>query len=206
VVRVKICGITREEDAWAAVEYGADALGFIFYAESPRAIRPERAAGIIRQLPPFITRIGVFVDEPCEAVRRVYDRVGLDAVQLHGSERPEQMSQYPGRVIKAIRVRNSDSLRELALYKVGTYLLDTFREGTPGGTGETFNWDLAIGAKQHGRIILSGGLNPSNVADAIRLVRPYAVDVSSGIEIEPGIKDHGRMKLFIQRCRTALSI
>ncbi len=203
MVRVKICGITREEDAWAAVEYGADALGFIFYRASPRAIAPGQAAAIAGQLPPFITRIGVFVDEPSEAVRRVYERVGLDAVQLHGSEPPEQIPNYPGRVIKAIRVQSVESLRQLSLYSVSTYLLDTYRQGTPGGTGETFNWDLAIGAKQHGRIILSGGLNPSNVADAIRLVRPYAVDVSSGIELEPGVKDHGRMKLFIERARAA---
>lgn len=203
MTRIKICGITREEDAWAAVEYGADALGFIFYSESPRCIKPEQALLISRRLPPMITRIGVFVDEPPEAVQPIFDRVGLDVVQLHGTEQPEWIAKYPGRVIKAIRVQSIESLRQMAAYRVNTFLLDTYRQGMPGGTGETFNWDLAIGAKQHGRIILSGGLNPSNVVDAIRLVKPYAVDVSSGIEIEPGIKDHGRMKLFIQRARGA---
>jgi len=203
VIRIKICGITREEDARLAVEYGADALGFIFYPASPRSVTPDQAMSIVRQLPPFVNRVGVFVDESPDSVRRISDRVGLDVVQLHGSEQPEHIHEYPGRVIKAIRVRGVESLQELSRYKVGTYLLDAYRKGTCGGTGETFNWDLAIGAKQHGRIILSGGLNPSNVTDAIQLVRPYAVDVSSGIEKEPGIKDHARMKLLVQRCRGA---
>jgi phosphoribosylanthranilate isomerase len=205
MLRIKICGITREEDALAAVRYGADALGFNFYSESPRRIKPDRAAEICAQLPPFITKVGVFVDEPPEAVQKVFNRVRLDAVQLHGSEQPSTMAQYPGKVIKAIRVRDAGSLDDLSRFKVSAYLLDTYKKGTPGGTGETFNWDLAVGAKQHGPIILSGGLNPSNVIDAARVVKPYAVDVASGVEIEPGIKDHGRMKLLITRCRQALS-
>jgi phosphoribosylanthranilate isomerase len=204
VIRIKICGITREEDAWAAVEFGADALGFIFYPESPRAITPRKAAEIIRKLPPLVTRFGVFVDEPPDKVQRIYRQVGLDAVQLHGAEQPEKMDQYPGKVVKAIRVRDKSSLVEMTRYKVGAFLLDTYKKGQAGGTGETFNWDLAIGAKQHGRIILSGGLSPSNIEDAIRLVRPYAVDVSSGIEADPGVKDHGRLRMFIRRARQAL--
>ncbi len=204
MIRIKVCGITREEDARAAVEFGADALGFIFYPKSPRAIEPERAAEIIRALPPFVTSVGVFVDEPPEAVRRVVEIAGLNAVQLHGSEPPEAMAQYPGRVIKAFRVRGPETLAELPRYKVSALLLDTYKKGVMGGTGETFDWSLAVEAKQYGRIVLSGGLTPENVADAVRHVRPYAIDVSSGIETEPGIKDHGRMKRLIQNARSAM--
>jgi len=204
MIRIKVCGITREKDARAAVEFGADALGFIFYPKSPRAIEPERAAEIIRALPPFVTPVGVFVDEPPEAVRRIYEIAGLNAVQLHGSEPPEAMAQYPGQVIKGFRVRGPETLADLPRYKVSALLLDTYKKGVLGGTGETFDWSLAVEARQYGRIVLSGGLNPENVADAVRGVRPYAIDVSSGIEVEPGIKDHGRMKRLIQNARSAM--
>lgn len=205
MIRIKVCGITRQEDARAAVEFGADALGFVFYPRSPRAIEPERAAEIIRTLPPFVTPVGVFVDEPPEAVRRTCEIAGLSAVQLHGSEPPETMPLYPGRIIKAFRVRGAEILSELPRYKVSALLLDTYKKGIKGGTGETFDWNLAVEARRYGRIVLSGGLTPETVADAIQRVRPYAIDVSSGIEIEPGIKDHGRMKRFIQNARSAMT-
>jgi len=203
VIRVKICGITREEDAWVAVEGGADALGFVFYPKSPRAISPERAGEISRRLPPFLTRVGVFVDEPPERVSQVFERAALDAVQLHGSEPAESMAQYPGKVIKAFRIRGPESLEALPHYPVGAYLLDAYRKGVPGGTGETFDWDLAVRAKKYGKVILSGGLTPDNVAEAIQAVQPYAVDVSSGIEAEPGVKDPERLKRFFQQVRSA---
>ncbi len=202
-VRVKICGITNLEDAEAAVRFGADALGFIFYRKSPRYIDPREAGSIIRALPPFVTKVGVFVNETLEEVRRVREEASLDRVQLHGDETSEYCEKTGAGVIKAFRIRVRADIEELALYDVSAYLLDTYREDTPGGTGETFNWEIAVEASSERRIILSGGLTPENVAMAIKTVRPYAVDASSGVESAPGKKDLEKMKKFIDEAKTA---
>lgn len=201
MVRVKICGITNLKDALAAADFGADAIGFVFYEGSPRCISHKDAKNIIRKLPPFITTVGVFVDKSPEDVERVMRYVSLDVAQLHGHEPPEACL-INGRVIKAIRVKELSDLEPLKRYKVSAFLLDTYTTESFGGTGQIFNWDVAVDAKQFGRIILAGGLNPDNVEKAISRVRPYAVDVSSGVEEEKGRKDHRKLKLFIERAKS----
>ncbi len=201
--RIKVCGITNLEDARAAADLGADALGFIFVPNTPRYIEPEAAKRIISDLPPFITTVGVFADVPPEMILQTVRTCGLSAVQLHGSETPEYCSKIKGpKLIKAFRVKDENTLSTLPDYKVSAYLLDTYIKGKKGGTGETFNWDLAVEAKKYGRIIIAGGLTPGNVAQAIRHVRPYAVDVGSGVEAEPGKKDRSKVKAFIGNVKT----
>lgn len=198
MVKVKICGITSAGDAQAAVQAGADALGFVF-APSPRRIAPERAKEIVGALPPFVSAVGVFVDEDPARVREIIALCGLDYAQFHGEEPPEICDAFAGRAIKAVRVRDADSLRDIDRYRVRAFLLDGHLEGKRGGTGVSFPWELARMARSPGRtIILSGGLNCGNVAQAIRIAMPYAVDASSGVESEPGRKDHGRMAEFIR--------
>ncbi len=201
-IKVKICGITNIDDAVAAVDFGADALGFVFFEKSPRYISHADAATIIKKLPSFTTTIGVFVNVKPEQVEKIIDLTHIDAVQFHGNEPPE-MCNISRRVIKAIRVKSLESLDPLINYKdkVSAFLLDTFTPDVLGGTGQIFNWDIAIYAKQFGKIILAGGLTPDNVAEAIRRVRPYGVDVSSGVESEKGKKDQRKMKLFIERAK-----
>lgn len=201
MTRVKICGITELEDALKAVEYGADALGFVFFDKSPRNISPQTAALIASELPPFVTTVGVFVNESPDRIRAISDEVRLSCVQLHGDESPEFCASLGLKVIKALRVKNKADINMLRAYSVSAYLLDTYKAGVPGGTGETFDWEIAVEAKKLGRIILSGGLNPENIKDAIELVRPYAVDVSSGVEIKPGKKDPDKVLKFIQRVK-----
>ena len=202
MVKVKICGITNVDDAIAAIDFSADAIGFIFYQGSPRYVSPESVRGIIKKLPPFITTVGVFVDEDSREVERIVRHASLDVVQLHGKEPPEACRIHR-RVIKAFRVRESGDLRDLSHYHVSAFLLDAHVPGVMGGSGETFNWNLAVDAKRQGRIILAGGLTPDNVRTAILQVRPYAVDVSSGVEMAKGRKDHGKMRLFIERVKEA---
>jgi phosphoribosylanthranilate isomerase len=201
-VKVKICGITNFDDAMAAVESGADALGFVFFKESPRYISYTNAASIINKLPSFLTTVGVFVSERPEHIENIITMTGIDVVQLHGEEPPEKCI-FMRRVIKAIRVETLESLDSLINYReiVSAFLLDTFTHGLFGGTGKIFNWDIAIEAKQFGRIILAGGLTPDNVTEAVRRVSPYGVDVSSGVEFERGRKDHKKMQLFIERAK-----
>lgn len=204
MVKVKICGITNYEDAAAAVDAGADALGFVFFRESPRYLTPEDAGRIIRRLPPFIATVGVFVNESRLVIEEIASTAGLSVVQLHGDESPE-VCRLSRRIVKAFRVRSLESLGAFGQYKdlVSAFLLDTYSTEGYGGTGQVFNWDIAVEAKQYGRIILAGGLTPDNVGDAVRHVRPYAVDVSSGVESGKGRKDHLRMKLFIEQARAA---
>jgi phosphoribosylanthranilate isomerase len=201
-VKVKICGITNLADAMAAVDLGADALGFVFFQKSPRYISYSDAASIIKKLPSFTTTIGVFVDEKPEQIEKKIGLTGIDVVQLHGNEPPEACS-FSRRIIKAIRVKSLESLEPLIHYqgRVSAFLLDTFTPEIFGGTGQIFNWDIALDAKQFGEIILAGGLTPDNIAEAVRRVRPYGVDVSSGIESEKGKKDHRKLKLFIERAK-----
>jgi len=202
MVKVKICGITNVDDAMAAVDFGADALGFVFYRGSPRYISSDDAAEIARKLPPFITRVGVFVDEKTEEIEKIIASTGIDIIQLHGEETPD-MCRFSRRIIKAIRVKSLESLDSLVNYKgrVSAFVLDTVAPDIVGGTGLIFNWDIAEYAKQFGRIILAGGLNPDNISEAVRRVRPYGVDVSSGIELKKGKKDHNKLKLFIERAK-----
>jgi phosphoribosylanthranilate isomerase len=203
-VRVKICGITNLDDAMAAVDSGADALGFVFFQGSPRCIPLDDAASIIKRLPSFITTVGVFVDEKPEQIEKITSWTGIDIIQLHGEEPPE-MCYFSRRTIKAIRVKSLESLDPLVHYKerVSAFLLDTFSPDVFGGSGQIFNWDIASYAKQFGRIILAGGLTPDNIAEAVRRVQPYGVDVSSGVESTKGKKDHTKMKLFIEKAKGA---
>jgi phosphoribosylanthranilate isomerase len=203
MVRVKICGITNLGDALIAAEFGADALGFVFFKGSPRYVPPDEARKIILGLPPFITTVGVFVDEKPEEVERIVKHTAVDVAQFHGHEPPEAC-MTGRRVIKAIRIKELADLEPLKHYRVSAFLLDTYAPDSFGGTGQTFNWDVALDAKQFGKIILSGGLNPDNVEKAIRWVRPYAVDVSSGVEEEKGRKDHTKLKLFIERAKRVI--
>lgn len=196
-VRVKICGITNAQDALAAVSYGADALGFVFYEQSPRHIFPERVREIVDQLPPFISTVGVFVNEHPNKINEILSIAGLNTVQLHGDEPHEMCGLWP-RTIKAFRVKDISSLDPLKECRAATYLLDAYDEHSFGGTGQRFNWDIAIEAKKFGRIILAGGLTAENVREAINTVRPYAVDVSSGVEKKKGKKDLEKMKRFIE--------
>ena len=201
--RVKICGITRVEDAVAAVDAGADALGFMFHPASPRHVSIEVAAGVIRCLPPFIAKVGVFVDAAEDTVRRTIAECGIDTLQFHGDERPEFCQRFaPLKIYKAFRIQNLESLPALSPYQCDAWLLDSFVPDKPGGTGALFNWDLAVEAGKLGRpIILAGGLTPENVGDAVRKVRPFGVDVSSGVEASPGRKDPGRVRAFIEAAR-----
>ena len=245
-VRVKICGITNVEDALAAVAAGADALGFMFYEPSPRKVSIEAAGNIIRELPPLVAKVGVFVNAAEEMVWRVAGECGLDTLQFHGEESPEFCGRFSApkkvsgttaltpalsprrggtdagdlavslpaapvlrmstsiKVYKAFRIQNLESLQPLPSYQTDAWLLDSFASDNPGGTGKQFNWDLAIQAKKLGRpIILAGGLTPENVAEAIRKVRPYAVDVSSGVESMPGKKDRLKVVRFIMDAKAA---
>lgn len=202
-VRVKICGITRAEDALAAVECGADAIGLVF-ADSPRRITPEEAAEITRSLPAFVCPVGVFVDADVDEVRRTAADAGLHAVQLAGRETPEYVRGLDGvDVIKCIHVAGSDDIARTAEYEGCDILLDTASPRAAGGTGEVFPWEFAVELAARRRIILAGGLRPDNVADAVRRVRPWAVDVSSGVESRPGIKDAGKIRRFVENAGSA---
>jgi phosphoribosylanthranilate isomerase len=197
-VRSKICGITRIEDALAAVEAGADAIGFVFYAKSPRAVTAQQAKAIIAALPPFISTVGLFVNASACELNETLDAVPLDLLQFHGDETPEQCEGYHRPFIKALRVKAGDDIEAACkLYsKASGILLDTYVEGVPGGTGETFDWAL-IPKGLSKPVILAGGLSSANVAQAIAQVRPYAVDVSGGVEKNKGIKDHEKIRAFM---------
>jgi|ERR1035438_2930376 phosphoribosylanthranilate isomerase len=193
-MRVKICGITNKEDALLAADLGADALGFVFAKGSPRTITPEAARNIIDKLPPFILPVGVFVDSPIEEILSIIESTGLQCVQLHGNESPSEYSKINIPVINAFRVDENFQADTLLRFPAKAYLLDTFVKGTAGGTGKTFDWNIALAAKAYGRIILAGGLTPENIKDAIKKVQPYGIDISSGIELVPGKKDKKKLQ------------
>lgn len=201
--RVKICGITSENDAWQAVEAGADALGFMFYRPSPRWIGPEAVRRIVETLPPFVARVGVFVDTDEAELRRAVEECGLDTLQLHGNESPELCRRLrPVAVLKAFRVKGPEAVAEWPAYAGIPWLLDSYVAGSMGGTGQTFNWDLAAGAVARGaQVVLAGGLTPENVAAAVAAVRPWGVDVSSGVEAAPGRKDAAKVRAFIHAAK-----
>jgi len=200
MVRVKICGITNSGDALLAADLGAYALGFIFYPKSPRAVTKERARHIIGQLPPFVATVGVFVNEDPAKVREIASLVGLDWIQLHGSESPEYCRSLGRRVIKGFRVKGVEIFSQLTEYQgaAQAFLLDAYKPGTPGGSGETFDWELTRQIKNCGPIILAGGLTPANVVQAIKIAQPAAVDVASGVEAAPGKKDPEKLRAFFE--------
>ncbi len=202
--RVKICGITNPQDAHEAISQGADALGMVFYARSPRAVTIERAREIVGNLPPFITIVGLFVDADRDMVDEVLSEIRIDLLQFHGNETPDYCNGHGRPYIKAIRMRDGVDLHaELERYsEADGLLLDTYRKGIPGGTGDIFDWN-SVPADIAGSIILAGGLNPDNVEEAIVQVRPYAVDVSGGVEKEKGIKDREKIAAFMRGVESA---
>ncbi|HEK1686269.1 TPA: phosphoribosylanthranilate isomerase [Pseudomonas putida] len=203
-VRTKICGITRIEDALAAVEAGADAIGFVFYAKSPRAVDVRQARAIIEQLPPFVTTVGLFVNASRCELNEILEVVPLDLLQFHGDETPADCEGYHRPWIKALRVRSGDDLEAACQQYSGAcgILLDTYVAGVPGGTGEAFDWSL-VPARLSKPIILAGGLSADNVGQAIAQVNPYAVDVSGGVEQAKGIKDASKIEAFMRAVRAA---
>lgn len=202
--RTKICGITRPEDARIAVEAGADAIGLVFYPPSPRYISLEQAEAVIRGLPPFVSVVGLFVNAEREEIEATARRLSLDLIQFHGNECPDYCAGFDWPYIKAIRVRaDTDLLAERTRYPgARALLLDTYRPGVPGGTGESFDWSL-IPPALAGEVVLAGGLDADNIEPAIRQVRPYAVDVSGGVEAAKGIKDPAKVRAFMRGVRRA---
>jgi phosphoribosylanthranilate isomerase len=204
-IKIKICGITNAQDAEAAVTAGADALGFVFYAQSPRCIEPAVAKRIIAQLPPFVLAVGVFVNHARDTIRDVFDECGLAFAQLHGDETPIFCESLGRPVLRALRLRDRGSLLALAEYKgrmgVRGFVVDGFSTEAYGGTGQTVDWSLAREAAQAAPILLAGGLTPINVQEAIRQVQPYGVDVSSGVEEGPGKKNHEKIRAFTHAVR-----
>jgi phosphoribosylanthranilate isomerase len=202
-MKIKICGITRYEDARAAVSFGVDALGFIFHPKSPRYISPANAAEITKKLPPYVSKVGVFVDENPRRVLEIAGHAWLDTIQLHGSEPPDYCTSLPLPVVKVFSVNDDFNVSAISAYKsVAGCLLDTWDSERCGGSGRTFDWSAAIRACEIcDTVILSGGLGPTNIRDAIDTVRPYAVDVNSGVEVKPGVKNPYKMKEVISIVR-----
>lgn len=197
--RVKICGFTRVEDALLASQQGVDAIGLVFYAPSPRNVNIEQAKAIVDALPPFITKVGLFVNEQQSVIHQILSQVQLDVLQFHGDETPEQCNEIKMPYYKAIRVKEDTNLLQYALdyQNAQALLLDTYSEKAVGGTGEVFNWNL-VPEQLPKPVILAGGLTAQNVASAITQVNPYAVDVSGGVESSKGIKDKDKMLAFLQ--------
>ena len=202
--RVKICGITREADARAAAAAGADAIGLVFYPDSPRAVNLEQAKEIAENVPPFLTVVALFVDEPADVVMRTLNRVPVDVIQFHGDETPEFCAQFRRPWIKALRMKPGiDVAGEFGRFAGARgMLLDAWQEGKPGGTGQVFDWSLAAQDNYSMPLVLAGGLHPDNVAEAVMSVRPAAVDVSGGVESAPGIKDEAQMRRFVSAVRS----
>jgi phosphoribosylanthranilate isomerase len=208
-MKVKICGVTNEADAKAAVEAGCDAVGFVFHRASPRYVEPQVVKTIVADLPPFVVSVGVFVNEEAKVVRDVMDTCGLDLAQLHGEESAVYCEALGRPALKAIRLRDRGSLLALAEYRgranVRGFVVDAFSDHAYGGTGQTVDWSLAKEAAQACCLLLAGGLTPENVGEAVRTVRPYGVDVSSGVERSPGQKDHEKIRSFIRAARLVSS-
>ena len=202
-VKVKICGITSVADGRAAAEAGADMIGLMFYEKSPRHVTLQAATQIARVLPPFVLKVGVFVNPDADLVTRAIAECGLNLLQFHGDEPPEFCTGFGMMSVKAFRIRDAESLSALGNYNTDAFLLDAYSASGLGGTGEKFNWELAIEAKQFGKpIFLAGGLTPENVGEAVRKVQPFAVDVSSGVESAPGKKDAAKVRAFIAAVRS----
>lgn len=196
-MKVKICGITNKEDALNAIALDTDAIGLIFYEHSPRYISPEKVEEFIYDIPSFIHVIGVFVNETESKINEISKRCKLTSIQLHGSEKADFCTKFSLPTIKAIPVKDEEDIKTIAQYKgcSNGILLDTKAENVHGGTGKTFDWGLALQAKEYDTpLILSGGINSDNIEKAIKMVTPYAIDICSGVEKEPGIKDYNKMK------------
>ena len=192
--QVKICGITNKEDALFAAECGAAALGFIFYPASPRYINPEDAKKIISDLPDEVIKVGVFVNEKAEEIKKIMKYCNIDMVQLHGDESPEYCRQFPSSmIIKAVELKNNDDLKNALIYDAAAILVDSRHDGLYGGTGLKANWELAAALRNRKPLILSGGLHEENIAEALGTVNPAAMDINSGVEISPGRKDHEKL-------------
>jgi phosphoribosylanthranilate isomerase len=201
MIQVKICGITNTEDAFCAAQNGAAAVGFIFYTPSLRCIQPQKARAIIDKLPRGLVKVGVFVNEAAEEAKRIFDYCGLDMLQLHGDESPDYCRQFPAKqVIKAMELKNEEDVEAAPGYDVAAILVDSRHAGLYGGTGKTANWDLAGRISQP--LILSGGLNEDNVVEALRTVKPAALDINSGVEIQPGEKDSAKIMRVMQIIKT----
>jgi len=199
--KIKICGMTNVSNALFAAELGADMIGFIFVPSSPRYVTPAQAAEIVCQLPENVTPVGVFANESETRIRSIMQRTGIRMLQLHGNESPEECARYSGDVIKAFHVKVGFDPSVLKQYPTSLFLLDTFSSQALGGTGKTFNWDIAVEAKKYGNIMLAGGLNPENISEAITRVHPYGVDINSGVESSPGKKDHAKLKALFEQIR-----
>ena len=202
--RIKICGITRVEDALAAAQAGADAIGLVFYASSPRAVSVETAREIVANLPPFITAVGLFVNETAAEIERIYDRARLDLLQLHGNETPQFCAGLGVPFLKALRVKPGDDVAQLMnpWDDARSILLDAYKEGVPGGTGEVFDWSQ-VPRSLAARIVLAGGLTPDNVYSAVQETQVAAVDVSGGVEAGPGLKSSEKIAAFVAAVRSA---
>lgn len=203
MTQVKICGITQHDDAQVAVDAGADMVGFIFYPPSPRYIDPERVRQIVDRLPPGVKTVGVFVNESAESITRIVQTSGVQVVQLHGDECPELCQTLPWPVVKAFRFTAQVRPEMMADYDVDAFLVEGFHDRLYGGAGVRADWPQVATLRSYGRIILAGGLTPDNVQEAIRVVQPYAVDVGSGVEAEPGKKDWQKVRTFVQQAKTA---
>ncbi|MGQ4810273.1 N-(5'-phosphoribosyl)anthranilate isomerase [Candidatus Entotheonellaceae bacterium PAL068K] len=201
LIQVKICGITDHDDAQVAVEAGADMVGFIFYPPSPRYVAPVQARAIVASLPRSVVAVGVFVNEDAETLSRIACTSGVQCVQLHGEESPELCQQLPWRVIKSFRFRARMRPEIMRQYAVDALLIEGFHDSLYGGGGAQADWQQAAALHAYGRIILAGGLTPENVHEAVRIVRPYAVDVCSGVEATPGKKDWNKVRAFIARAK-----
>ncbi len=206
--RIKMCGMTREKDIEAGIAQGLDALGFIFYEKSPRNVFPDFVRSVVAKMPPFIDCVGVFVDRDRKEVEEIVEYCGLSHAQLHGKEKPkycERVERFasPCRVVKAFRVGTESKSTDFTPYNdvVHGFLLDTYIKGNAGGTGETFDWSIIERLKLQRPMVLAGGLSPDNVEEAIKSVGPFGLDVNSGVEIEPGIKDHSKLKEFVRKVR-----
>jgi phosphoribosylanthranilate isomerase len=202
VTRIKVCGLTRREDALYAAALGVDALGFVFAASSRRRADTGTVAAIVAELPPFVTAVGVFQDQPAAEVRRIAAECRLDLVQLHGSEGSAYIRDLGLKVLVAVSLTRREDLARLREYPAAcAFLLDAGAGGARGGSGRTFDWEWAVEAKKFGRVVLAGGLGPGNVAEAVRRVRPWAVDAASGTEVTPGQKDPEKLRRFVERIR-----
>ena len=204
MVRVKICGIANIRDAHGAIEFGTDALGFIFYPKSPRYVPPEKAKEMIQKLPREMIRVGVFVNQEIEKVKEIARFCDLTLIQLHGDESPQYCSEFPiSCLIKAVSPQSEEDVQKIKDYPVGAILVDAYKPGCYGGTGKISDWRLARKVKEAHQLILAGGLNTENIREAIEAVRPQAVDINSGVEISPGKKDHKKMRKIIESVREA---
>jgi len=201
-IKVKICGITNIDDALDAIEFGADFLGFNFYSDSPRFIDPLQAKKIIEDIPLNISKVGIFVNEGAQHVKDIAIELSLDWIQFHGDETAEYCNAFGHPWFKAFRLQEEEDVKQISLYQSTHVMVDSYVEKAFGGTGVVSNWDLARKAKAHGQLFLSGGLKPDNVELAMNAVQPYAVDVASGVESSPGVKDRFKMEEFIKRVKS----